>query len=129
SEAKVADLINAYRERGRLIANLDPLSPPPATHPLLDLTNFHLSPKDLKRNFTAGNLIGLGTASLEDIVNRLRQTYCQSIAVEFTHIQDPVAREWLQNKMESTGNRENLDPEVRKFILKRLSESEGFEKF
>jgi 2-oxoglutarate dehydrogenase E1 component len=129
AEAKVAALIAAYRESGRLLAKLDPLSDAPQSHPLLDLSNFGLSPSDLTRQFTASRLIGMETAKLADILARLRETYCGSIGVEFTHIQDPVSRQWLLTKMESTRNRETLDVDTKKRILKRLTDSETFERF
>ncbi len=129
SEAKVADLIAAYREYGRLVADIDPLNTPPATHPLLELARFGLADADLDRSFTAGRLIGIGPAKLREILTALRETYCRSIAVEFTHIDDPSSRLWLQQKMEATRNRPTLDPATRKLILKRLTESESLERF
>ncbi len=129
SEAKVAELIAAYRARGHLLANLDPLNPPLNSHPLLELANFGLTDQDLSKKFTAGKLIGLGPATLKEIIQRLRQTYCSSIGVEFNHIQDPVAHEWLKSKMESSANREELSAETKKFLLMRLTESETFERF
>jgi len=129
SEAKVAELINAYRELGRLIADLDPLQPPANTHPLLELERFGLSDEDQERVFTAGRLIGLGPARLADILQALHDTYCRSIGVEFTHLHDPVERDWLRKRMEATRNRTDLPPETRKFILSRLSQAEGFERF
>jgi 2-oxoglutarate dehydrogenase E1 component len=129
NEAKVAELIMAYRELGRMLADVDPLSPPLSTHPLLELSRFQLSTNDLQKTFTAGKLIGMGPAKLADIIARLRETYSGYIGVEFTHIEDPTERNWLQEKMEASRNRENLDAETRKFILRRLSESEGFERF
>ncbi len=129
AEAKVADLINAYRERGRLLANIDPLNAPCASHQLLELSNFGLTQEDLDRTFTAGKFLGIGPAKLKIIIERLKQIYCASIAVEYTHIQDPDERIWLQNHMETTGNQENLDQESKRFILKRLTDSETFERF
>lgn len=129
AESKVAELITTYRELGRLLANLDPLSAPVSSHPLLDLSHFELSNADLSKTFSAGRLIGMGPSKLSDIISRLRETYCRTIGVEFTHIQDPTEREWLQKKMESSRNQETLDPKTRQFILKRLSESETFERF
>jgi len=129
SEAKVADLINSYRELGRLLANLNPLGAAPSSHPLLELSRFGLSSADLGKTFTAGKLIGMGQATLADIIARLKDTYCGTIGVEFTHIQDRKERDWLQSRMESSRNRETLDAETRKFVLKRLTESEGFERF
>ena len=129
SEAKVAELILAYRELGRLLANLDPLTGPASSHPLLELSRFNLTDSDLSKTFSAGRLIGMGTAKLSEIIARLQQTYSGSIGVEFTHIQNPTERNWLQDRMESSQNKEKLDPETRKMILRRLSESEIFEKF
>jgi 2-oxoglutarate dehydrogenase E1 component len=128
-EAKVAELILGYREFGRLLANINPLTPPPSSHPLLELSRFGLSQEDLSKSFKAGRLIGLGDAKLSDILSRLKETYCGSIGVEFTQIQDLTERNWLQTKMESSRNQAQLTPETRKFILQRLTESETFERF
>ncbi|OFZ17980.1 MAG: 2-oxoglutarate dehydrogenase E1 component [Bdellovibrionales bacterium GWB1_55_8] len=129
SEAKVAELITAYRELGRLLADINPLAPPPASHPLLELARFGLSDADLNRSFTAARLVGMEPAPLSQILTRLRETYCGSVGVEFTHIQDRSEREWLRSKMETSRNRIELDSETRKFILKRLTQSESFERF
>lgn len=129
SEAKVAEMIHTYRDRGRLLANINPLEPSPSTHPDLELGNFQLRSEDLPRNFTAGKLIGLGPATLRDILTRLRDTYCASIGIEFTHMQDRESRLWLQERMEKNRNREELSPDTRRHILKRLSQSESFERF
>ena len=129
SEAKVASLINAYREMGRAIADIDPLTPPAQSHPLLDISNFDLKPTDLSRTFSAGRLIGMENATLSDIITRLREIYCSTIGVEYTHIQDPESRKWVQQRMESSRNREDLSRDERKYILRRLTESETFERF
>jgi 2-oxoglutarate dehydrogenase E1 component len=129
SEAKVADLINAYRERGHLLAHINPLDDRPTGHPLLQLDHFGLGDKDMDRPFTAGKFLGLGTATLRQILDRLHQIYCSSIGVEYTHIKDPVMRGWLVERMESTGNRETLTAEQKLRIFSRLAESETFEKF
>jgi 2-oxoglutarate dehydrogenase E1 component len=129
AEAKVAELITTYRELGRLLAHIDPLSPPPSSHPFLDLARFGLSNADLSKSFAAGRMIGLGLSKLSDIVARLRQTYCGTIGVEFTHIENMEERDWLQKKMESSQNQETPDTATRKFILKRITDSESFERF
>lgn len=129
AEARVSELITSYREHGRLLAKMDPLSSPPESHPFLELSRFGLSQEDLGKVFFAGRLIGLQPCPLSEIVTRLKETYCQSIGVEFTHIHDTTERDWLLSKMESSRNRENLDVETKKLILKRLSESETFERF
>jgi len=129
AEAKVAGLINAYRERGSLIADLDPLHPPLSTHVFLNIERFGLTNADLKRTFTAGKLIGLGECSLEEIINKLKRTYCSSIAVEFTHIQDEVSRDWLVGYMEGVSNHVLLPEKTKKYIFSRLNDAESFEYF
>ena len=129
SEAKVASLIHAYRESGLVLANLNPLVPPPSSHPRLELSNFELSAADLSRTFTAGKLIGIGPAKLSEIIAHLKATYSDTIGVEFTHIHNREEREWLQSQMEATKNHPKLDTETQKMIYRRLSESETFERF
>jgi 2-oxoglutarate dehydrogenase E1 component len=129
SEAKVANLIQAYREMGTLLAKVDPLSEPPAEHPLLSFAHFGLSEVDPKRTFTAGRLIGLEAATLSEIVARLREIYCGSIGVEFTHIQDPESRNWIRERLESSRSREMLSADDKKHILARLTDAESFEKY
>lgn len=130
AESKVVELVQTYRAYGRLMAGVDPLNAPPSSHPVLELSKFGLSAQDLDQSFAAGRLIGLGSAKLKDIIAALKDTYCRTIGVELGHINDPQVREWVQTKLESTRSRDSsLDAESRKFILKRLSESETFERF
>jgi len=130
SEAKVADLISAYRESGKWLADLNPLGSAASAHPDLELSRFGLSTADLTRSFQAGKLIGLGTATLQTIIARLREIYCRTIAVEVLHIQNREVREWILKRIESNGNRDpELTNETRKHILKRLTEAESFERF
>jgi 2-oxoglutarate dehydrogenase E1 component len=129
SEAKVAELILAYRELGRLLADINPLAPPPSTHPLLDLSRFGLTQQDLSKSFSAARLLGMESTSLSNIITRLREIYCRAVGIEFTHIQDPVEREWVQKKLESTHIQSKFDAETQKYILRRLTESETFERF
>lgn len=129
SEAKVAELITAYRELGILLAQIDPLTNPPESHPLLELSAFGLNSEDLKKIFTAARLIGMEASPLSDILARLRAIYCGSVGVEFTHIQDTQERTWILKHMEASPDKEELHPESQKWILKRISESETFERF
>jgi 2-oxoglutarate dehydrogenase E1 component len=130
AEAKVAELIAAYRNFGKVIANINPLAEAPTGHPLLALERFGLSEADMDRSFTAGGTLGLGQqATLRQILQHLRDTYCSSIAAEVSHISDPAMQTWLQELMEKSRNREAIDAESKKFILRRLAESEGFERF
>ncbi len=129
SEAKVAELINAYRESGNFLAHIDPLSEPPKSHPLLELSRFELKAANLEKTYTAGKLIKIGPAKLSEIITKLKRTYASTIGVEYTHIGDSISRQWLQERMELSENRESLDLESQRFILKRLTESENFERF
>ncbi len=128
-ESAVAELITAYRNSGKNIANIDPLSDPPTSHPMLDLKNFGLSEGDLGKTFFASKLLGIEPTTLAQIIDRLKTIYCRQIGVEFMHIQDNESREWLQARMESSLNQEQLSLEDRQFILKRLCQSQTWETF
>jgi len=129
SEAKVFELIMAYREFGKHLANVNPLSPPPLSYPQLELSRFGLTLANLSQTFAASRLIGMDPSKLSDLIARLKETYCKSVGAEFAHIQNLNERQWLQTKMESNQYREKLDSETRKFILRRITESETFERF
>ncbi|MBT8491003.1 MAG: 2-oxoglutarate dehydrogenase E1 component, partial [Deltaproteobacteria bacterium] len=88
-QSSVHALISRYRNIGHLLACLDPLTSCPTDHPLLNLAAFNLTVKDLDTLFYIQNLSKNNQASLKDIINILKQTYCRSIGVEFMHIQDP----------------------------------------
>ncbi len=128
-EGKVAKLIQAYRESGVNIADINPLDPPATSHAFLELSRFGLTANDLEKSFNAGKLLGLGTAKLRDIVAVLRETYCSTIGVEFIHIHNPEERDWIQSQMETSRNKTALDPETRKLIFRRLADAETFERF
>jgi 2-oxoglutarate dehydrogenase E1 component len=129
-QARVYQLINAYRVRGHLCAHLDPLSPPPARLPELDIHEFGLSDEDLDMPFPTVGLAGAPPVmTLREIISHLDETYCRSIGVEFTHIEDPEMRAWLQQQMEATRNRMRLTPALQIRILTKLSEAEVFEQF
>jgi 2-oxoglutarate dehydrogenase E1 component len=127
---RVAQLVNAYRVRGHLFANLDPLESTSSAAPELELSNFGLGDADLKSTFSTAGMSGMPErANLRDIVEHLRETYCSSIGVEFTHIEEPEPRLWLQQQMESTRNHASLDrPELLR-ILTKLTEAEILEQF
>ncbi|XXT16062.1 2-oxoglutarate dehydrogenase E1 component [Sorangium sp. So ce429] len=129
-KARVYALVNAYRVRGHLFAHVDPLGLPPATPPELDLTNFGLRVEDLDLAFPTTDLAGVPPVlTLREIIRRLEETYCRSIGVEFTFIEEPEARQWLQQQMESTRNRLTLDRQKQLRILTKLSDAEIFEQF
>ncbi|AUX45472.1 2-oxoglutarate dehydrogenase E1 [Sorangium cellulosum] len=129
-KARVYALVNAYRVRGHLFAHVDPLNLPPATPPELDLTNFGLVVEDLDKPFPTTDLAGVPPVlTLREIIRRLEETYCRQIGVEFTFIEEPEARQWLQQQMESTRNRLTLDRQKQLRILTKLSDAEIFEQF
>jgi len=129
-QARVMDLIRAYRVRGHLMANLDPLGTPPPPHPELDLAHYGLGIWDLDRTFLAGGVAGeRGRMGLRTILDILRQTYCRYVGVEYMHISDPGERAWLQEQMETTRNDEPLSIEEKLHILGQLNRAEAFERF
>jgi 2-oxoglutarate dehydrogenase E1 component len=129
-QGRVYQLVNAYRVRGHLFAKTDPLGTPPDAAPELDLANFGLERTDLDQTFPTVGLGGLpDRATLREIISHLSETYCGSIGVEYTHIEEPDARDWLQNAMESSKNKTKLDTAEIVRILKHLTDAEIFEQF
>ncbi len=123
-EAAVAHLINAYRVRGHLIANLDPLGSTRPMHPDLDPATHGLTMWDLDRRVvTEGNRL------LREVLEDLRQTYSASVGPEYMYIPVPEQKNWLRDRMESTRNQSPLDVKARLQILDRLIEAETFEQF
>ena len=115
-QAAVLQLINAYRVRGHLIADLDPLGAEPSYHPELDPATYGLTIWDLDREFLTGSLgeaIGEDAqrpvATLREILETLRQTYCGKIGCEYMNIQHPEQKRWLQHRMEPEANNWPLD--------------------
>jgi 2-oxoglutarate dehydrogenase E1 component len=129
-QERVAELINAYRIRGHLFANLDPLGllqPPP---PELELEHFGLTEEDLDRTFAAGDFApGVTELTLREIIARLQRTYCRTIGVEYMHGEDPAIKRWLQERMEASGNEATLTREQKLRILARLTDAETLETF
>ena len=133
-EAAVLQLINAYRVRGHLIADFDPLGSEPTYHAELDPATYGLTIWDLDRQFLTGTLMSGGgepqkLATLREILATLRNTYCGKIGCEYMNIQIPEQKRWLQLRMEPTGNRWPLDPDTRMRALQRVIEAEEFEHF
>lgn len=125
-QAHVEALVARYRDLGHLLACLDPLNECPTSHPLLDLSMFELANDDLNDEFH----IHLGQTDhmkLVDIISALKETYCRSIGVEYTHIQDPDEREWLRLRMEPNRNRPELSDERKIRLFKKLSQAHQFE--
>ena len=125
-QAAVAGLIQAWRERGHLIANLDPLGGAPSPQPDLEPSAHGLTIWDLDRTFHAGPF---GVATLRELLERLRRTYAGKLGAQYMHVEDPKEREWLEQRLEGRANQEPFDPATRRRILKTLLQAEGFELF
>jgi 2-oxoglutarate dehydrogenase E1 component len=128
-QAAVIRLIDAYRDLGHFLAHLDPLSDPPTSYPLLELSEFGLGEADRDRTFDTSHFLGLPRATLRELLQALRETYCRHIGVEYTHIQDTRIRRWLQERMEPRRNQPGLARRQRIRILMELHYAELFERF
>ncbi len=128
-EFKVIDLINAYRQRGHLFTRTNPVRDRRKYSPTLDLEHYGLNDADLDTVFSAGNEVGIGPSKLRDIIDLLKQTYCQSIGVEFKYIRNPEKIRWMQQRMEGTRNTPDFSIEQKKEILEKLNEAVVFERF
>lgn len=127
--ARVMQYIRAYRVRGYLLADLDPLEYQPKSFPELELATYGLSIWDLDREFFSSGVTGKPMATLRDIREVLRATYCAHVGVEFMHIADPEQKEWLRVRMEATRNAVELSNETQMRVLDQLIEAEAFERF
>ena len=125
--ARVAELIHAYRQRGHLAADNDPLTYRLRRHPDLDITSYGLSLWDLDRSFPTRGLGGRDRATLREILRMLRDAYCRTVGVEYMHIQDPAQRAWWQERLERDW--EDISDEERRRILTKLEQAEAFETF
>ncbi|KTS69995.1 alpha-ketoglutarate decarboxylase [Microbacterium testaceum] len=125
--ARVQELINSYRVRGHLMADIDPLEYVQRTHPDLEIESHGLTFWDLDREFVTGGLGNRRVAKLRDILGVLRDSYCRTIGVEYMHIQDPVQRTWFQSNVEVKYTKPGHDEQLR--ILSKLNQAEAFETF
>ena len=123
-------MIRAFRMRGHLAADLDPLrlAERPA-QPELDPTTYGFSEADLDRPIFLDKVLGLEQATIRQITDILKRTYCHTLGVEFMHISDPVQKGWLQQRIEGADKEISFTPEGKKAILRKLIEGEGFENF
>ena len=128
-QARVLQLINMYRVRGHLIANLNPLSPEIKYHPELDPERYGFTVWDYDREFITGGLAGKPRATLREILDILREAYCQTIGVEYMHIQEPEQKEWIQKRVEGVPRSAWMDVDMKRHILARLNAAEAFERF
>jgi 2-oxoglutarate decarboxylase len=125
--ARVQELINAFRVRGHLMADIDPLEYQQRTHPDLEIESHGLTFWDLDREFVTGGIGGTQTAPLRKILGILRDSYCRTVGIEYMHIQDPEQRAWFQEKLERPYEKPGHDEQMR--ILEKLNEAEAFETF
>ncbi len=128
-EFKVINLINAYRKRGHLFTKTNPVRTRRKYFPTLDIENYDLAEEDLDKVFQAGKEIGIGSATLREIITHLNQTYCHSIGVEYLFIREESVVSWLQTKMELVRNVPDFPSQEKKDIYARLVQAVGFEKF
>jgi 2-oxoglutarate dehydrogenase E1 component len=123
-------IIRAYRIRGHLAADLDPLGLKDDTpHPELDPQSYGFSDADMDRPIFIDNVLGLEVASLRQIMEILKRTYCGTFALQFMHISDPAQAAWLKERIEGFGKEITFTKMGRRAILNKLVEAEGFEKF
>ena len=127
-QARVFELINAFRVRGHLIADLDPLGWQKVQyHPELDIETYELTIWDLDRQFITRGVGGSDTAPLREIVDRLHEYYCGKVGIEYRNIQGPEEKEWIRARVETQPP--PVPAEVKKRILWKLISAELFEKF
>jgi 2-oxoglutarate dehydrogenase E1 component len=125
--ARVQQLIQAYRTFGHLMADVDPLEYVQRSHPDLDVVTHGLTLWDLDREFATGGFGGKKFMPLRKILGILRDSYCRSVGVEYMYIQDPVERQWIQNKVEVGYAKLPREEQLR--VLRKLNSAESFESF
>jgi 2-oxoglutarate dehydrogenase E1 component len=127
-QIRVQELINMYRVRGHLQADLDPLrAEPPTQHPELELEHYGLTIWDLSRTFVVDGLAGKTHATLDQVLSILRDAYCRAMGVEFMHIMDLEQKRWFQQRLEGVAN--SITPTEQQRIMEKLTAAEVFEKF
>ena len=123
-------LIRAYRIRGHLAADLDPLGiTDRGHHPELEPASYGFADTDMDRPIFIDNVLGLEHASMREILDIVRRTYCGTFALQYMHISDPEQAAWLKERIEGYGKEITFTREGRRAILNKLVEAEGFEKF
>ncbi|MGL3149903.1 multifunctional oxoglutarate decarboxylase/oxoglutarate dehydrogenase thiamine pyrophosphate-binding subunit/dihydrolipoyllysine-residue succinyltransferase subunit [Microbacterium sp. A82] len=126
-QSRVQELINSYRVRGHLMADIDPLEYVQRSHPDLEIESHGLTFWDLDREFVTGGFGGKRVMKLRDILGVLRDSYCRTLGIEYMHIQDPEQRRWFQEKLEVKYQKPGHAEQLR--VLRKLNEAEAFETF
>ncbi len=128
-EFQVIKLIDAFRTRGHLFTQTNPVRERRQYTPTLALENFGLTQDDLDQDFEAGSILGIGKTSLRNICHHLDQIYCDSIGIEYMYIRDPKEIQWIQNWLNKNDNHPSFTETEKKQILKKLNQAISFEGF
>ena len=128
-EFRVINLINAYRTRGHLFTKTNPVRERRKYTPTLAIEHFDLEEADLETVFQAGSTVGIGPATLQEIITHLEQVYCQSIGVEYMYIRQPEEVEWIKNRLHQNNNTPKFNVDQKKHILHKLNQAVAFENF
>ncbi len=128
-QARILELIHAYRVRGHIMADTDPLEYQQRSHPDLEVESHGLTLWDLDREFATGSFGGAGRRfmKLRNILGILRDSYCRTVGIEYMHIQDPEQRRWIQERVEQPHVKPPREEQLR--ILLKLNQAEAFETF
>ena len=126
-QARILEMIHAYRVRGHIMADTDPLEYQQRSHPDLDVGTHGLTLWDLDREFATGNFGGQRFMKLRHILGILRDSYCRTTGIEYMHIQDPDQRRWIQERVERGHEKPPREEQLR--ILHKLNQAEAFETF
>ena len=128
-QARVLQMINMFRVRGHLVADLNPLETEAKTHPELEPDRYGLSIWDYDREFNSLGLAGRNRLTLREIIDILRDTYCRTIGIEYMHIQDPDQKTWIQGKVEGIHRSKWVSQNEKRQILFMLNAADAFENF
>ena len=128
-EFQVVKLIDGYRTRGHLFTQTNPVRERRKYAPTLAIENFGLQESDLDLEFSAGEIIGIGKATLRKIIEHLERIYCESIGVEYMYMRNPERIAWIQEQLNQNDNRTVFSSEEKIYLLKKLNEAVAFESF
>ncbi|GAB5521036.1 MAG: multifunctional oxoglutarate decarboxylase/oxoglutarate dehydrogenase thiamine pyrophosphate-binding subunit/dihydrolipoyllysine-residue succinyltransferase subunit [Rhodothermales bacterium] len=128
-QAAVLQLIRAYRVRGHLYADVNPLGYEWSYHPDLDPATYGLTLWDLDREFITGDLGGEDLLPLREILTILRETYTRTVGIEYMHLSNITEKRWLQERLEPVRAAEEIDPAAKKRMVSELNAAEAFEQF
>jgi 2-oxoglutarate dehydrogenase E1 component len=128
-EFQVIELMNGYRSRGHLFTKTNPVRERRKYKPTLAIENFGLTKDDLDTIFDAGEVLGIGSMTLKEIVAHLEEVYCDSIGIEYMYIRQPEEIKWWQEKLHKNNNHPSYSVENKKHILSKLNQAVTFEQF